>query len=218
LVCIGGNISNIEEDSVLVNFTQLNEKLNVGVNLIAPSTPGEWYTEWTLVCRGFQFGPRLWCSIIVIESENDKLANFEKNFSDEDEFVVVPDCFDLNKKWKPEMNKTNILNDQNKKSIINDLENSYFEVSEQIENKTDESNKATSEIPNLENLEDDIEKSIPLNENIHKANETLATEDKISPNIQNEDSLNIQNTFDLIKNSFSDLKGPINVTFYKLYN
>ncbi|CAF0960237.1 unnamed protein product [Brachionus calyciflorus] len=91
LININGNIRT-ECDFVNVEDTKVNETVSVSVDLIAPNKPGSYFSEWVLCCNGFQFGPRIWCSIrvngeSVISSESD------------DEFVVIPACFDLSKKW-----------------------------------------------------------------------------------------------------------------------
>ena len=134
LICIGGTIVN-SQPFVHVSTTRVNETTSISVDLVAPEYPGSYFSEWVLSCNGFQFGPRVWCSIqvvasdlnntsasVVLNDESDKCQNdmpksqadFDLNVNqasssvqsdnedDEEEFVVVPDCFDLNKKWKKE--------------------------------------------------------------------------------------------------------------------
>lgn len=104
LVCIGGNISTLNEERVNVSATEVNATVQVNVNLVTPAVPGEFYTEWAFVCRGFQFGPRLWCAIEVAEKElaDEDRQMCDSFFSDDqdDEFVVLPDCLDLTKNWR----------------------------------------------------------------------------------------------------------------------
>lgn len=124
LVCIGGNISTLNEERVNVSATEVNATVQVNVNLVTPNVPGEFYTEWAFVCRGFQFGPRLWCAIEVVEKElavEDKQM-CESFFSDDqdDEFVVLPDCLDLSKNWRPDF-------------VNKHLEDSYLEIEAQID-------------------------------------------------------------------------------------
>lgn len=130
LICIGGNIATLSnEERVSIARTDIDATVQLNVNLKAPATPGEFYTEWALVCRGFQFGPRLWCTIEVVEPQTN-VDNEINSFSEDEEFVVVPDCLDLTKKWSPP--QACQLVDQN---LANELEISYFEVSSQIAQK-----------------------------------------------------------------------------------
>ena len=149
LICIGGTLLN-NSPSVSVANTKVNETASISVDLTTPAFAGSFFSEWVLSCNGFQFGPRVWCTIHVVdENENQSLCSnyappphvptsqifdtiiqmsnempccstqvlvptsrceFEQNINrasssvDEDlddEFVVVPDCFDLTKKWTP---------------------------------------------------------------------------------------------------------------------
>ena len=64
---------------------------------------GHSYCEWVLACKCYQFGPRIWCKIqIAGDIEMNPRSMVRERFSEnlDDEFVVIPDCFDLNKKWK----------------------------------------------------------------------------------------------------------------------
>lgn len=124
LVCIGGNISTLNEERVTVSATEVNATVQVNVNLVTPAVPGEFYTEWAFVCRGFQFGPRLWCAIEVAEKElaNEDKQMCESFFSDDqdDEFVVLPDCLDLTKNWRSDC-------------VNKHLEDSYLEIEAHID-------------------------------------------------------------------------------------
>ena len=210
LVCIGGNIRCVDEkESVRVRNTSTGESTNVAANLIAPDAPGEWFTEWALVCRnGYQFGPRLWCSIVVVSGDEQQMdkSNFDEKSVSEDEtdefVVVVPDCFDLSKKWAP--NKTLSHN-------MNDLESSYFEV------------KHEEEKPNIAPSQIEEQDLIQLNSN----QELLTIEaNKVEeePDSYDTDSVDTKSVvqevahedlnaskFSLIKESFANLKGPSNV-------
>ena len=211
LVCIGGNIRSVDEkESVRVRNTTPGESTNVAVNLIAPNAPGEWFTEWALVCRnGYQFGPRLWCSIIVGTGEEQQMdkSNFvEKSVSDDeaDEFVVVvPDCFDLSKKWAPQ--KTLSHN-------MNDLESSYFEV------------KHEEEKPNITQGQSEEQDLIQLNSNQDLLTIEANKAEDVELDSYDTDSVDIKpvvnevahedlnaSKFSLIKESFANLKGPSNV-------
>lgn len=94
LVNVNGNIKD-ETDSVLVNSTKINETAVISVELIAPSEPGNYFSEWVLSCNDFQFGPKIWCSIRV---NDNNISEFHDDDND-DEFEILPSCFDLTKKW-----------------------------------------------------------------------------------------------------------------------
>jgi hypothetical protein len=129
LVCIAGNIT-AQNEFVNVEKTEQDCSTTVSVELTAPLIPGEYFSEWVLVCEQFQFGPRIWASIEVVSDLNESnpmlsdTLNFTKSssLSDDldDEFVVVPDCFDLNKNWK-----SNKCNDEALNQTNNDLDLSY---------------------------------------------------------------------------------------------
>jgi hypothetical protein len=129
LVCIAGNIT-AQNEFVNVEKTEQDCSTTISVELTAPLIPGEYFSEWVLVCEQFQFGPRIWASIEVVSDLNESnpmlsdTLNFTKSssLSDDldDEFVVVPDCFDLNKNWK-----SNKCNDEALNQTNNDLDLSY---------------------------------------------------------------------------------------------
>lgn len=140
LVCIAGNIPTQNGEFVTVENTEVDNSTIISVDLIAPIMPGEYFSEWVLVCNNFKFGSRIWASIEVVDDSNQldscSFRQSETSSSDdfEDEFVVVPDCFDLKKNWK-----SKILNTQN------DLETSYAEVRE--EKQEQNSNTLNTDAP-----------------------------------------------------------------------
>ena len=75
LVCVAGNISTLNQDIVNVFEAPVDSTIEVAVNLVSPSQPGEYYTEWAFVCKDFQFGPRLWCAIEVVKNQVSKFNN-----------------------------------------------------------------------------------------------------------------------------------------------
>lgn len=210
LFCTGGNISTLSKSDERVNiaYTKCDDQIQVSVNLVAPSEPGEFYTEWALVCKGFQFGPRLWCAIEVIESESSSEHRFCEE--DDDDFVVVPDCLDLTKKWKPDFDLL-VANDEN---LANDLENSYIEVSDRLTQTLGDLADNYNYIENVnvvqeanmvqENKKNDVPDLIHLTneEPIVVKNEYVLPEDNSPTNCSK---------FDMIKKSFANLKGPSNI-------
>lgn len=146
LVCIAGNILPENDiECVDVNETRVGDVARISVALIAPPTPGTYFSEWVLCCTGggFKFGPRIWCTIQVVGSNNVSSADgtverkdlslVESMYSEraakrqqqqqqqklqqrrdaslahedvDDEFVVIPDCFDLDKKWTCKQQRT----------------------------------------------------------------------------------------------------------------
>jgi hypothetical protein len=187
LLCTGGNLRSISGEYVTVAETTVNETASVSVEFLAPPVSGPYFSEWTLACNGFRFGPRVWCTIEVtddtrrdaearcnvIDAKNmsksavaslgssidstpmatvsptsatndDSLykkidsatrstsinSNSSAKCDDlDDEFVVVPACFDLSKKWKPTAAKKS-LSDATDDAVanLNELEscNSSF--------------------------------------------------------------------------------------------
>ena len=178
LICIAGNISS-ENKYVDVANTKISETASISVELVAPANPGNYFSEWVLSCHSFQFGPRIWCSIEVIDpassvqssiaATDTEQTNMSKscfvrassrptggdakslsslNVSmidaflnesqhqhqtrsrftddlDDDEFVVVPDCFDLTKKWKQHSDLDKELNEL-KRSMLDSQCNASF--------------------------------------------------------------------------------------------
>jgi hypothetical protein len=78
LMCIGGTLFN-NQPFVQVNDTRVGETTNIAVDLTAPLNPGINYSEWVLSCNGFQFGPRVWCSVEVIGNQDKEINNISLN-------------------------------------------------------------------------------------------------------------------------------------------
>lgn len=74
LTCVSGNIFVLNDNHVDVKNTVSSEIATVSVNLMTPSKPGSYFSEWRLSCNGYQFGPKIWCSIEVVD---DKVAAAE---------------------------------------------------------------------------------------------------------------------------------------------
>ena len=213
--------------------TEVGATVQVSVNLVSASEPGDFYSEWAFVCRGFQFGPRLWCAIEVAEkelTEEDKqlaTSQFLDSDDQDDEFVVLPDCLDLSKEWRPDLSK--------------DLEASYLEIEQQIDQTLHEisANYGTldSQVTFYIQCDKPAEK---LFEKVKKAScsesfEEVRTPDpasstasisvqvetaepvveaRIESQIPTSSSDVPENTssFDVIKNSLANLSGPTNVS------
>jgi hypothetical protein len=141
---------------VNVEKTEQDCSTTISVELTAPLIPGEYFSEWVLVCEQFQFGPRIWASIEVVSDLNESnpmlsdTLNFTKSssLSDDldDEFVVVPDCFDLNKNWK-----SNKCNDESLNQTNNELDLSYsindsLKQNEFINNNKEQEKESTQEV------------------------------------------------------------------------
>jgi len=238
LVCTGSNFPALKnQECVDISFTDVNESTQVSVRMTSPGQVGEFYTEWTLVCRGFMFGPRLWCAIEVVENREDEEKLLMRNsFSEDEEFVVVPDCLDLTKKWRPET----AMNDLLTANLVNDLENSYFEVSAQVAQTLNDLSANYDIIENahllrdqaglvhadeenaVEKVEDTSIEKVIINQNISVDESSFATTTTTTTTstvtqpkkeyILPEDNAPIHvSKFDMIKNSFANLKGPSNV-------
>lgn len=219
LVCVAGNISTLNQDIVNVFEAPVDSTIEVAVNLVSPSQPGEYYTEWAFVCKDFQFGPRLWCAIEVVKNQTkaESPAFYDTTFSEDEEFVVVPDCLDLTKKWKPdECSRQN----ENKSSI--------FELSQNSENYIDQcgseannaliqiiqDNKAIlNEISNAQELSKMSQSNAVCLDNSISKDLVLNTDVTKSVIKNEEQSLATENLskFDMIKNAFVDIKGPENI-------
>ncbi len=240
LVCMGGNIPTIKNEEN-ISFTELNGSTQVCVNMKSPDHVGEFYSEWALVCGEFQFGPRLWCAIEVVEHIEDEKYLEHNNFSEDEEFVVVPDCLDLTKKWTPETTLNNLLT----KNLSIDLENSYFEVSAQVAQTLNdfsanydliekdnllqfEAEQVNIEQQNAAEKADDtsiekviVNQTIYTDENINTdastTTETVKTEvtqTKKEYILPEDNAPHHVSKFDIIRNSFANLKGPSNVTIF----
>jgi len=249
LFCIGGNIFPLNGDHVEVEKTSVNETASISVDLLAPSVPGVFFSEWVLTCNNFRFGPKIWCTIEVVGSknqtavsdlveidrqhhslvnsitsgstkaselrlqmDNEKLLSencsllmsrielmsnsnlTEKQFIDDldDEFVVVPDCFDLNKKWRQQRREELLLPlpPQDLPSITSN--NSEQTLLQPVEKETEK------EVETVQTVQAVIQAPlIDFNSEAEKERETeeLVTTPKPS-------------TFDLMKNAFSNLRTP----------
>lgn len=264
LVNISGNINTTDrKEYVDVPTTLPNESVNVSVDLIAPNHPGKYSTEWVLTCNGFTFGPRIWCSIEVVDDvlkeKNDvnpvvqsfsanssqNLLNLDATFSDnisningetsDDEFVVVPDCFDLTKKWK----KTDQFENLNKISENTNKENEHLRPDETLidlsTSKADES--SSSEIQVLlpspsSSITTEANQNDLLNNLTIETNRDYKNQPEISNSIDlvklipatnltndsasNKSENNLSSAFDLMKNAFSNLGRPSYVTNFDL--
>jgi len=74
LVNVAGNIPCLMK-YVPIPCVDVNNVIEVQVSMVAPSTPGLYYSEWVLMCRNFIFGPRIWCKIEVIADGCDESRN-----------------------------------------------------------------------------------------------------------------------------------------------
>ena len=217
--------------------------------------------EWVLTCNGFTFGPRIWCSIEVVDDvlkeKNDvnpvvqsfsanssqNLLNLDATFSDnisningetsDDEFVVVPDCFDLTKKWK----KTDQFENLNKISENTNKENEHLRPDETLidlsTSKADES--SSSEIQVLlpspsSSITTEANQNDLLNNLTIETNGDYKNQPEISNSIEvvklipatnltndsasNKSENNLSSAFDLMKNAFSNLSRLSYVIFY----
>lgn len=211
---------------------------------------GNYFSEWVLSCHDFQFGPRIWCSIEVIDAQvsvqssiatteladasNMSKSCFTKTNSrssdiksvnslnismietflssnhqskasqfiedlDDDEFVVVPDCFDLSKKWKTNQidselqelkrsmmddNKCNTsfvnFDDKKEMDLLND---SIFEYKSDVDKKLDQLTESVKKLSNNNNdlimLNSATESNISSNK--HENTADLTVDISVSP-------------------------------------
>jgi hypothetical protein len=234
LICIAGNISS-ENQFVDVAKTKINETSSISVELVAPSDPGNYFSEWVLSCNNFQFGPRIWCTIEVIENplnsiqssiatteidpscvyakanstdlkslnslnvsmietfittstESSKNRYLTEDF-DDDEFVVVPDCFDLTKKWKPSALDAEL--NQLKKSLLESQFNASFidfdnesEISADINKKLDQLTENVKKLSNNDLIMLDScsgESNVSSNKNENNQTVDLTVDISVSP-------------------------------------
>jgi len=70
LVCIGGSFGT--NKMVQVAAGDVGETVCLSVDLVAPKQPGVYVSEWVLQCNTgeFQFGPKMWCTIEVVNEKN----------------------------------------------------------------------------------------------------------------------------------------------------
>lgn len=63
-----------EQKEVTVPFLQPGQVGVVSVAFVAPLLEGTYTSHWRLAHCGVQFGPRVWCSIVVVPSAGQKLS------------------------------------------------------------------------------------------------------------------------------------------------
>lgn len=64
-----------EQKEVAVPFLQPGQVGVVSVAFVAPLLEGTYTSHWRLAHCGVQFGPRVWCSIVVVPSSGQKLSS-----------------------------------------------------------------------------------------------------------------------------------------------
>ncbi|KAA0725130.1 BRCA1 gene 1 protein [Triplophysa tibetana] len=62
-----------EQKEVVVPFLQPGQVGVVSVAFVAPQVEGTYTSHWRLAHCGVQFGPRVWCSIVVVPNSGQKL-------------------------------------------------------------------------------------------------------------------------------------------------
>ncbi|XP_042749672.1 next to BRCA1 gene 1 protein isoform X3 [Lagopus leucura] len=74
-------LASSEKKDVLVPSISTGQVGTVSVEFVAPTMEGTYTSHWRLSHRGEQFGPRIWCSIVVDPSPaTDSLENSWKDF------------------------------------------------------------------------------------------------------------------------------------------
>ncbi|XP_048782684.1 next to BRCA1 gene 1 protein isoform X5 [Lagopus muta] len=74
-------LASSEKKDVLVPSISTGQVGTVSVEFVAPTIEGTYTSHWRLSHRGEQFGPRIWCSIVVDPSPaTDSLENSWKDF------------------------------------------------------------------------------------------------------------------------------------------
>jgi len=63
-----------EQKEVAVPFLQPGQVGVVSVAFVAPLLEGTYTSHWRLAHCGVQFGPRVWCSIVVVPSSGQKIS------------------------------------------------------------------------------------------------------------------------------------------------
>lgn len=58
-------LASVEKKDVLVPFLKAGHVGVVSVEFVAPALEGTYTSHWRLAQNGQQFGPRVWCSIVV---------------------------------------------------------------------------------------------------------------------------------------------------------
>ncbi|XP_062859159.1 NBR1 autophagy cargo receptor a [Trichomycterus rosablanca] len=64
-----------EQKEVMVPFLMPGQVGMVSVAFVAPMLEGTYTSHWRLAHCGVQFGPRVWCSIVVVSSSGQKLTS-----------------------------------------------------------------------------------------------------------------------------------------------
>ncbi|NXW95299.1 NBR1 protein, partial [Alopecoenas beccarii] len=75
-------LASSEKKDVLVPSLPAGQVGTVSVEFVAPNIEGTYTSHWRLSHRGEQFGPRIWCSIVVDPSSAPD--SFESNWKDSD--------------------------------------------------------------------------------------------------------------------------------------
>lgn len=68
-------LSSREQKEVAVPFLQPGQVGVVSVAFVAPILEGTYTSHWRLAHCGVQFGPRVWCSIVVVPNSGQKLSS-----------------------------------------------------------------------------------------------------------------------------------------------
>ncbi len=158
---------------------------------------------------------------------SDKNSFFKENieFDDDEEFVVIPDCFDLTKKWKSQKNKDrdsdiSLKNDETLLNISTEEQENTSEV--QVLSPTLSSQEIMPNLKNEKYAEDteDSSDSEPVSkkelQDLH-INEKESSEQQSINNKQLDDEKRSPATaFDLMKAAFSNLNGPSLVSHFFL--
>lgn len=64
-----------EQKEVMVPFLLPGQIGMVSVAFVAPMLEGTYTSHWRLAHCGVQFGPRVWCSVIVVSNSDQKLSS-----------------------------------------------------------------------------------------------------------------------------------------------
>lgn len=68
-----------EQKEVAVPFLQPGQVGVMSVAFVAPLLEGTYTSHWRLAHCGVQFGPRVWCSIVVVPSAEQKPTHCSKS-------------------------------------------------------------------------------------------------------------------------------------------
>lgn len=68
-----------EQKEVAVPFLQPGQVGVVSVAFVAPLLEGTYTSHWRLAHCGVQFGPRVWCSIVVVPNAEQKSTHCSKS-------------------------------------------------------------------------------------------------------------------------------------------